>query len=498
MIIIRDVPRPLSLPSFVAIAFVAIGLLFHIYVIALPTETLTARYLADDYFYYLAVAHNIAAGHGSSFDGGITATNGYQPLFLAFLVIVFAAGASKLAAIHIGLAIQALALAAAAWPAYRLLASRGAPWGGTLVAGLLSTNLFFALPTLTGFEMALALALGLWTLWWWQQSRSALAIGILCGLAVLARVDLLVVPGVIGLALLIKRRFREAFALAALCALVLSPWIIWSTARFGGPFPDSGFVKAHFRGLSAIGAGLQTAFDALPRVIVPGVYVDRLADDARALLWCMAAILIVAATWQIRHRRNWPLAAIGGLIGAAYVTLIDPAESGALVRYLFPVWVIVLLLVAQNRPAQFAWVVVPILLIHLWDLASYTTWERRAPSAATYVGLAHTVMPRVIAGLDPSLRIASFDSGALGYFADRPVINLDGLANHEIVELQRHCPSAYRECLVDYFHKRQIHALIGGTAFGWTTVFPEWQQWQRLYESPPLSDGSSIVILRIP
>ena len=67
----------------------AIGLAFRLLVIAHPTETLTARYRADDYFYYLRVAANVADGHGSSFDEGITKTNGYQPLFLWSLVGVF-------------------------------------------------------------------------------------------------------------------------------------------------------------------------------------------------------------------------------------------------------------------------------------------------------------------------------------------------------------------------------------------------------------------------
>ena len=44
-------------------------------------------YVQDDFLYYLKVAQNIAHGHGSTFNG-IVPTNGYQPLWLACLVLL--------------------------------------------------------------------------------------------------------------------------------------------------------------------------------------------------------------------------------------------------------------------------------------------------------------------------------------------------------------------------------------------------------------------------
>ena len=43
---------------------------------------------ADDSFYYFQIAFNLAEGHFSTFDGGITRTNGYHPLWL-FLITPF-------------------------------------------------------------------------------------------------------------------------------------------------------------------------------------------------------------------------------------------------------------------------------------------------------------------------------------------------------------------------------------------------------------------------
>ena len=38
---------------------------------------------ADDSFYYFQIAYNLAQGNFSTFDGGITQTNGYHPVWAA-------------------------------------------------------------------------------------------------------------------------------------------------------------------------------------------------------------------------------------------------------------------------------------------------------------------------------------------------------------------------------------------------------------------------------
>ncbi len=39
----------------------------------------------DDSFYYFQIARNLAEGQFSTFDGGITRTNGYHPLWLVLI-----------------------------------------------------------------------------------------------------------------------------------------------------------------------------------------------------------------------------------------------------------------------------------------------------------------------------------------------------------------------------------------------------------------------------
>ena len=44
------------------------------------------RLNGDDAFYYFQIARNLAAGEFSTFDGGITRTNGYHPLWLLLIM----------------------------------------------------------------------------------------------------------------------------------------------------------------------------------------------------------------------------------------------------------------------------------------------------------------------------------------------------------------------------------------------------------------------------
>src|SRR6202789_4600788 len=63
----------------------------------LRNPTRIMPFVEDDFYYYLKVAQNVAAGLGSTFNG-ITRTNGYHPLY--FVVLVFI---SKFAASLVGI-----------------------------------------------------------------------------------------------------------------------------------------------------------------------------------------------------------------------------------------------------------------------------------------------------------------------------------------------------------------------------------------------------------
>ena len=63
-----------------------VGLILLMAVLILPAQFVPPNFFQDDSYFYLQVASNIAAGHGSTFHT-ITPTNGYHPLWMAFCVL---------------------------------------------------------------------------------------------------------------------------------------------------------------------------------------------------------------------------------------------------------------------------------------------------------------------------------------------------------------------------------------------------------------------------
>jgi hypothetical protein len=74
------------LPFIVLLCCVALGLGVRLSLIMSSDEAIV-RVVPDDAFYYFAVARNIAAGAGSTFDG-VYFTNGYHPLWMLLLIPV--------------------------------------------------------------------------------------------------------------------------------------------------------------------------------------------------------------------------------------------------------------------------------------------------------------------------------------------------------------------------------------------------------------------------
>ncbi|MGC2403050.1 MAG: hypothetical protein WA510_24895 [Acidobacteriaceae bacterium] len=150
-------------------------------------------FVEDDFYYYLKVAQNVAAGMGSTFNG-IVRTNGYHPLYFIVLVVICKFSAS-LVGVFRGLWLVWVAATAATF----LLARKLLEWTGN---GPFLTNalaLFFLIPCIhifcQGMEVTLTVPLGLGLLLAfrsqpanWSFPRSV-AIGLLAALTVLSRLD---------------------------------------------------------------------------------------------------------------------------------------------------------------------------------------------------------------------------------------------------------------------------------------------------------------------
>jgi hypothetical protein len=204
----------------------------------------------DDYFYYLRVARNIAAGHGSTFDG-THLTNGYHPLWM-----LVNAGLAKLFAGRLFFDVLLLLILLCVLMTYwfsRLCLRRYAPeaaaagCGGLIAAqGLLIMS--------GGMEVVLTIPL-LALLCWYRVRRftwglrSAAVYGLLCSAVVLSRLDAAIFVALLGSFELLAAgeitvRQRTRAALAFLAGLLpLGFYFALNAAIFHTFMPISGQAK---------------------------------------------------------------------------------------------------------------------------------------------------------------------------------------------------------------------------------------------------------------
>ncbi len=445
----------------------------------------------DDAFYYFQIASNLAEGKFSTFDGGITRTNGYHPLWL-FLITPFYWAFDKEAALFAIKAFEIMLVAGGA--ALVATAARLArlPW----------VLMFAALPMLyqqhslfMGMEAAAALfMLGLFILtacffarsparWKWPLAAVAFALPwvrleyIAISLATTAALCLIEwswrerAPGAS-----FGARVRSMLALKALPSLFgsaagLLAYFAYNKLVFGGIVPVSGAAKAAWSQVS----WKQEGGYSLTQNLLDTLQIDVFDLELRVALEVCAYMLLV---WWLarrsRSRKDWLLLAfLAGVSGLAVghlakfgqtVFTVHPFLQGDFAWYFVPAYLMTALIVpvrcwvaiyltrrffgpksprAANILSLGIVVAGAAFLLANADFARQFRWvEVRSNSTNVGNGWSEAVygapllMNRV---LPEDSVLGSWDAGAIGYFSRFPVVNLDGLVNS-----------------YDYFHARNV------------------------------------------
>ena len=209
----------------------------------------------DDAFYYLRIAANLVDGRGFTFDGAAP-TNGFHPLYLFCLMpIVALARANLVLPIHLSAVLLTCWAVGTAVILHAMLlkwAGRGVALFGLLVWAVCP---YFVLMSVNGLETGLAITFGVLVPWlyisWFcvdepPRAARALTFGVVCGLAILARLDLALLIGALAVDWLARhaRRPRPWIRSAGLAlvaaAVVWVPWALVSHAATGYWLPLSG------------------------------------------------------------------------------------------------------------------------------------------------------------------------------------------------------------------------------------------------------------------
>jgi hypothetical protein len=187
---------------------IILSLLFHLYVIFSPADSLVNWYTSDDAFYYFQVARNVANGQGATFDG-INLTNGFHPLWMLVCIPVF-----SLAKFDLFLPLRLLALISAALNTaagillYRLLKKYLSQGVAALTALVwVFTPSIHLVIVQRGMETSISAFFLVWLLYLvnrWRDDpalppKKSVLLGLVAGLAILARLDNVFVVLLVGI-----------------------------------------------------------------------------------------------------------------------------------------------------------------------------------------------------------------------------------------------------------------------------------------------------------
>jgi len=510
------------------IAVLAAAVAVHVSVAWQDLPTLARNgYLYDDSFYAFQIARNIAAGHGPSFDG-TTLTNGFQPLYVALLVPLYAVtGGDPVLPIHLALVMLSLLSVATAYLLYRILRRYAGDGVAVSTALLWVFSPVVIRQTANGLETALATFLLAASVYYYLSrvrpdagvGRGAFVrLGVLLGLAVLARLDLVLLALAVALDyLLVARGRKERAAVAnvlsgfAAAVLVYSPWFVYGVVAVGhvvpesglatrflsmayAPFfgmgsgevangPDAGFVWAHVvRSLSVL--KLTPATHALFRLVekasagTPAAHLVQVAANALGLL-----LLAGFVVWFVARGRNGR--AGEGANELAFLLLFSVSLMAAysfyvfgaffFIRYFYPVYFVATIffgLVVRDAVARVSRMPAVarrgvVAVCALWAGAHFTMGfnccYRSAPVYHFY-----DVARWVESNTDVNDTIGVFQSGAIGYLSNRRVVNLDGKVNGAALaalksgELESYIREAGIDVVMD--HKRVLSLFLGPTS----------------------------------
>jgi hypothetical protein len=443
--------------------------------------------LLDDSFYYLQVARNVARGLGSTFDG-VELTNGYHPLWMLLNVPLQAIAGSRAEtglALSLGLSV-ALGLATL-FLLRRILIKECDGWTAAVGMLLFAWPRFFG-QTINLLETGLLLSLFLLAISIARSEGKAsggrkLAVGLVLGLAALARLDtvfLLIAAGFFALfraargeALIgegeddprrgfLRLAWSNLWPLGLTAALIV-PYLFWNWTTFGHLQPVSGAIKSTFPDprphleylrqfpeftlLLLIGAGFFVASlrSAASRSGESGPSPSRLV---RVLgLFGLAGLLHMAYTilfmgWGV-DRWHFAILIPIGLLGIPWM-ILRVFSASALGRRRFMLWAV--------------------LVVGLIGAVGVQTRSFRA-RRERHLAASREVALWARAYLPPEAVFGMADAGVFAFFSDRTTVNLDGLINN----------FRYQEALrsgrvLEYLRARGIEYIFDQYVVG----HPEW------------------------
>lgn len=242
------------------IAILAIGLVIRLIISFSVEFSITHGISSDDSYYYFRIAQNIANGYGSTFDQ-INKTNGYQPLVLYFLVVIYSLFKFDLITpIVISQILLSLVSTLAAYLTYKFVRKIS----DSEFAAILSVVFLFLNPVIIAINFK-----SLETNFYWlflivsvlyyekylknvsedKRNLNYFLFGLIISLAAFSRLDGGFLIVAFALFVLVSQRnkflirLKKIFFVGIGFSLLFVPYLIYNYLNFGHPVPISGRAK---------------------------------------------------------------------------------------------------------------------------------------------------------------------------------------------------------------------------------------------------------------
>lgn len=477
----EEVNPSLSRSLYVLIGVLAIALTPGAAIVFRPAAEVMDFPISEDAYYSLAVARNLALGHGLTIDG-VHWTNGFQPLFtlLCSVIYLFTPHDDRISPLRVLTVVQWCMFVSSA-VLFGSILSRAIPARAEvkrfvrlvgMICFLLSN--FLIVQAFNGLETGFLFLIVLLTLdrvLRLTGSRAGYAaIGVLLGLCFLTRIDACFL--VAGFCLANLRfgkgtpsdRLVGSVIAGALAVFVSLPWLLYNELVFGSLMPMSGQA---YSSLKISGGRLLFAVAQSSNALIPYFhYPEWIArhDEAFIVLAITSLLfLTILAAGAIQLNKEWRkensasmgfnsaslLLAATLILYCVFLTVYYGFVSTAIhfyPRYLTPYAflgvssVAIVLGIAASRSRLASYAVGIILVIQTAQLHVVHSYMARS-------GYYHEALALVRRHVPPGVAVASKQSGTLGYFRDN-VINLDGKVNGDVMAYLRP-PEALPKYLVD-------------------------------------------------
>ena len=441
----------------------------------------------DDAFYYFQIARNLAEGKFSTFDGGITRTNGYHPIWL-FLITpfywvfdperaLFAIKAFEIMLVAGGVALVAVAARLARMPWYLMFAALPMLYHipHALIGGMEAAAGLFMLGL---FILALVLFARNPARWKWPLAAVAFALP-------WVRLEYIAISlAATGALCLIEWSWRErapgaplgARARSALSVKAVVPFLAagagilvyfaYNRLVFGGIVPVSGAIKQRWSQRLWEQEGGYSFVQNFRDVL------QLLAFNQEVLVALEVCALFLLVWWfarRSRSRGDWLLLAfLAGVSGLAAghlakfgqtVLTVHPFFQGDFRWYFVPAYLMMALIVPVNcgvavhfirrfigSRSQYAANILSLGVVvagavflgtvFLFTRFDFTSPFQRVEASSKSTRIASQWAEGFYGGTQLMNRvlpedsvIGSWDAGVIGYFSRFPVVNLDGLVN---------------------------------------------------------------------